>query len=74
MLQISNVQQLRKELTQNFSNYNDSSIESCQESSFREVHVHIRANCCMCLNHTHSLSVAFLLAINRVTGVGGVVV
>jgi len=38
------------ELTQNFSNYNDSISESCQDSSFREAHV--RANCCLFLNNT----------------------
>jgi len=29
----------QKELTPNFSNYNDSSSESCQDSSFSEVHL-----------------------------------
>jgi len=31
------LQQLQIELAQNFSNYNDSSSESCQDSSFSEV-------------------------------------
>ena len=30
ILKINNLQQLQKELTQNFSNYNDSSSESCR--------------------------------------------
>jgi len=40
---------------QNFSNYNDSSSEACQDSSFREAH--IRANCFLCVINTDCLSV-----------------
>jgi len=40
VLKINNLPQLQKELTQNFSNYNDcSGSESCQDSSFSEVYL-----------------------------------
>jgi len=69
--------------------YNDSSSESCQDSSFKEVH--IRVNCYLCLNNTDCLSVfplsfsifrrpkrnlyeRFFLVISRVTGAGGFVI
>jgi len=39
IVKINALEQLQKELTQNFSNYNDSSSESYQDSFFREVHL-----------------------------------
>jgi len=39
ILKINNLQQLQKELSQNFSNYNDSRSEYCQNSPFSEVHL-----------------------------------
>jgi len=38
-VKINNLLQLQKELTQSFSNYNDSSSESCQDRSFSEVYL-----------------------------------
>jgi len=39
ILKINNLPYLQKELTQNFSNYIDSSNESCQDSTFSEVYL-----------------------------------
>jgi len=39
ILKINNLPYFQNELTPNFSNYNDSSSESCQDSSLSEVYL-----------------------------------
>jgi len=46
ILKINNWQQLQTGQTQNFTNYNDSSSESCHDSSFGEITT--RENCYLC--------------------------
>jgi len=55
IVKINNLKQLQKELTQNFSNYNDSSSESCQDRSFSEVYLLLLTQSLVRLQrHTHT--------------------
>jgi len=54
ILKINNLPLLQKQLTQNFSNYNVSSSESCQDGSFSEVYLQLLTQSLVRLSrHTH---------------------
>jgi len=54
ILKINNLPYLSEELTPNFSNYNDSRGESCQDSSFSEVYLLLLTQSLARLSsHTH---------------------